>query len=171
MVAQLKPPQAAARLPWLLPPAMPPRHQLHAYGYRLRTDGSHVLSDVAAEVGPAAQRIVAAYLLRFRTREELAEMYGLSARQVQEIVSGTARHYLTAPVFQRLRDLGIDSSVGRSHRGDALARMREIRDAQSAVASRAAEAMRFPERFTPQEREKVERDLYLLSGSWLGDVG
>lgn len=164
MVAQLQEP--AAFEDWLLPPQLPPRHTINAYGFLLQTDGTHVVSARGMTDGPIGQRIVAASMLRLETREQLAERYGMSIRQIQEIVTGTARAYLTAPVRERLHRLGIGGTESRAYKGQMVIRLVEIRDAHQRLAVLSADMLRDWSSYTNDQRAEVARDLWLLSGAW-----
>lgn len=169
MAVQMVEPAAQMRA-WLLPPLTPPPHTLNAYGYRLQDDGSHVLSERGQTDGPIAQRIVAASILRLDSREGLAERYDLSIRQVQEIVTGNARGFLTAAVRARLHQLGIGCLEERAYKGRLVIRLQEIRDAHQRLAVLAADMLRDWSLYTNDQRAALAADLYLLSGAWLEDA-
>ncbi len=164
MAVQLLAP--ANTLPWLLPPQMPPAHQMNVYGYRLKTDGSHVITPVGERQGPIAQRVLAASMLRLMSREQIAETYGLCVRQVQEIVTGNANSYLTAPVRERLHRMGIGDPDARGYRGTQQERTQQVREALARLAVLAADMLRDWSMYTNDQRQEVATDLYLLSGAW-----
>lgn len=164
MVAQLREPITG--LGWLLPPQEPPQHAVNAYGWRLNTDGSHRLTEVGERQGPIAQRVLAASMLRLMSREQIAEHYGICVRQVQEIVTGNANGYLTAPVRERLHSLGIGDPDARGYRGTRQERTQQVRAAMERLSAQAVEYLRWPHLYTYDEKEQVASDLYLISGAW-----
>lgn len=159
MVAQLK---APARLDPLLPPAIPPADAKHMLGYRRNAGEAWEPTDSGLETAAMAQRILLSYALELETRAELAARYCLGLTQVQSTVAGRAHYWLTLPIRQRLLALGIGSrKMARS-----AARPKELLAALQKLAGEASVMMLWPEHYYPADLERVQTDLWLLSGAW-----
>lgn len=150
------------RLDPLLPPAIPPVATYHMNGYRRGPDNEWSPTDMGLETAAVAQRILLSYALELETRAELAARYCLGETQVQSTVAGRAHHWLTLPIRQRLLALGIGSrKMARS-----AARPKELLAALQKLAGEASLMLLWPERYSPADLERVQTDLWLLSGAW-----
>ena len=163
MVAQLQEP--ASRLPMLMQPATPPRGAHITWGYRHDKQGNWTLTNYGRRSAAIAQRILLRYVLGYETRSELAARYGLSERNIQDIISGKRTHWFTDPIRERL----IASGVGNARMNRSEARAAEVRRALEHHAALATGVLRWPKRYSVDQRRELYIDLYLLSGAWRED--
>jgi len=163
MAVQLLEP--ASRLPMLMQPATPPYTQHITWGYRHDKQGNWALTNYGRRSAAVAQRILLRYVLGYETRAELAQRYSLSEREIQAIVTGERTHWFTDPVRERLMLNGIGNA--RMNRSDA--RAAEVRRALEHHAALATSVLRWPKRYSVEQRREIYTDLYLLSGAWRSD--
>jgi hypothetical protein len=116
--------------------------------------------------GAQVQHAIVRYVLGMASRKTLAAELGMSERQVQDYLLGRAWESYGCPVIRALKHLGI--STGRGDWQDGGRRAKEVVEASRDVMRRSIDAIEVPS-LSPEERERLLSDLYLLTVSMEAD--